>query len=552
MATLQITSFPSQVRVEEFLSISGTSQDLAGQPLTLVIDNQFQMGAGAVPSNGLWSFRFRFTSPGSRSLVILAQDQQGNGVRSQTIAITVVNATPPPLQITALPAQVRISENFTFRGIAQGLDNRPLTLIVDDQYRFTLGNIPVGGNWGAQFRLTSPGNRKLVVSATNSQGTALNSPAVNLLVTDTPLPQIAINTFPAQVAVRQEFVISGTASGLAGQPVTLTIDNQFKTTAGMVAANGTWQSVFQFLQPGMRRLTASVENLANPVISNTVTITVAGVSPRLLITPPDQPIYAETEFELAGEARNFADGEQLVIQADRKYILGRPIVQNQRWRSQLFFYQPGQRLIEVIASDQEKAQIELTIQATPSSLQIFPRSIWSSTTTSEGIPDLLNPKRITLHHTVIALLPTTATQAQEIQRMRQILDIHLNSSGYSDIGYHYIIMPSGRIYEGRNSRKRGAHDLVNDGVGVAVDGDFQGSLRIGAQQYEAVVGLCTLLCKRLGISDPVTPVSTITADFGTRSLARILGHRDRVITACPGTLADRLAGIRQEVKQRLS
>lgn len=551
VTSLQVTSFPSQIRVEEFLSISGTSQGLAGQPLTLVIDNQFQMGAGAVPSNGLWSFRFRFTSPGNRSLVILARDPQGNSVRSQTMAIAVVNAAPPPLQITTLPAQVQVSDSFVLRGIARGLDNRPLALIVDDQYRFALGNIPAGGNWGAQFRLTSPGNRKLVVSASNAQGATFNSPAVNLLVIDAPASQIAITAAPTQVAVRQEFTIAGTSSGLAGQPITLTIDNQFKTSAGTIAADGSWQSLFQFLQPGVRRLTAAVDNPANPAISNTVTITVAGTSPRLTITPPSQPIYAEAEFELSGEARNFADGEQLVIQADGKYILGRPIVQNQRWRSQLFFYQPGKRSIEVIASDQEKQQIELTIQPAPSTLQIFSRSLWTASTTPEAIPDLLNPRRITLHHTVIAALSSTASQSQEIQRMRQILDIHLNSSGYSDIGYHYVVMPSGRIYEARNSRKRGAHDLVNDGVGVAVDGDFQGSLRVGLQQYEAVVGLCVLLCKRLGITDPITPVSTATADFGTRSLARILGHRDRVITGCPGTLYDRLAEIRQDVKQKL-
>lgn len=551
MATLQITSFPAQVRVEEYLSISGTAQDLAGKPLTLLIDNQYQMGAGAVPSNGLWSFRFRFTSAGKRSLVILAQDNSGNQVRSQTITISVINASPPPLQITVLPAQVRVAETFTFQGIAQGLEGRPLTLIVDDQYQFALGNIPAGGNWSVQFRFTSPGNRKLVVAATNAQGATFISPPAPLLVLGTASPQIEITTFPAQVAARQSFLIAGTAVELTGQPVTLTIDNQLRTSAGTVAADGSWRTMFQFLQPGTRRLTASVDSGTNPIISKTVTLTVVAASPRLTITPPTPPIYAETAFELGGEARTFADGDQLVVQAEGKYVLARPIVQSQRWQSRLFFNQAGKRLVEVIASDQEKAQIELDIQPAPSSLQIFSRNLWTATPTPEALPDLVNPKRITLHHTVIANLPSNASQSQEIQRMRRILDIHLNSSGYSDIGYHYVVMPSGRIYEGRSSRKRGAHDVVNDGIGVAVDGDFQGSLRLGMPQYEAVVGICTLLCKRMGITDPITPVSTITADFGTKPLSRILGHRDRVATGCPGTVYARLAEIRRDVKQAL-
>ncbi|WP_416666020.1 N-acetylmuramoyl-L-alanine amidase [Egbenema bharatensis] len=551
MATLQITSFPAQVSREEFLSISGVSQELAGRPLTLTVDNQFQTGAGVVPSNGLWSFRFRFTTAGNRSVVVSAQDNAGNTVRSQAVTIAVSNTTPPLLQITTLPAQVRLNEELTVRGIAQGLDGRPLTLTVDDRFQFALGTIPTGGNWGIQFRFNTPGNRRLTVSATNAQGNTFSSPPANILVLDGAPPTIEITSFPDRVAARQAFTISGRSSGLIGQPVTLAIDNQFRTAAGLVADDGSWQTTSQFLQTGTRRLTASVDTLSTPIISNTVTITVIAAAPRLLIVPPTQPIMAQMGFVLTGEARGFANGEQLVIRVDGQFVVARPIVQNQRWQATLLFNQPGQRVVEVIASDQERAQIVLNVQPSPMAINLFPRNIWTANPTPESLPNLLNPGRITLHHTVIVNLPSTATQSQEIQRMRQVRDIHLNSSGYSDIGYHYIVMPSGRVYEGRSSRKRGAHDVINDGIGVAVDGDFQGSLRVGPQQYEAVVAICTMLCRQLGISDPVNPVSTVTADFGTRSLPRILGHRDRVATICPGTLYARLGEIRRDVRQNL-
>jgi hypothetical protein len=240
----------------------------------------------------------------------------------------------------------------------------------------------------------------------------------------------------------------------------------------------------------------------------------------------------------------------LGIRADGQFVISRPIVRNQRWQASLVFNQAGQRVIEVISSDQERAQITLNIQPT-AAITILPRSLWTANPTPDSLPNLVNPQRITLHHTVIATLPSSASQAQEIQRMRQILNIHLNSSGYSDIGYHYIVMPSGRVYEGRSSRKRGAHDIINDGIGIAVDGDFQGSMRVGPQQYRAVVAICVTLCRQLRITDPVNPVSTVTADFGTRPLPRILGHRDRVATVCPGTLYGRLGEIRQDVRRIL-
>jgi hypothetical protein len=140
--------------------------------------------------------------------------------------------------------------------------------------------------------------------------------------------------------------------------------------------------------------------------------------------------------------------------------------------------------------------------------------------------------------------------------MRSIRDYHVNSLQWSDIGYHYVIMPSGRIYEGRYDRKRGAHDKVNDGFGIAFDGNYVSS-SITDAQFNSAVALCTQLCKRMGINDPTVLVSTPTYFSGNpnRNLPRILGHRDRGNTSCPGTpngTTVRLEQIRQAVKRALS
>lgn len=461
------------------------------------------------------------------------------------------------IQITSFPAQVRVEDFLTVSGNARGYAGRPLTVTFDDRFQNGAGNVAADGTWNVRFRFTQIGSRKLVFSLDDGRGNIIRSQPITISVIAAPPKTIQITSFPAEVKTREGFTIQGVSTGAAGRPVILTIDNQVRSNAGTIAADGTWQTQFQFLQAGVRRITAAiVESGPDDLVpSNTVTVRVVAASPRITITPPTRPIRAKEVFELEGQANGLEDGQQLVVRADRQYVLARPTVQNQRWQATLFFHQGGDRVVEVIVSDQEKAQITLDIQEAQPTLQVFPYTVWTNEATPDSIGDLVNPKRITLHHTVITALPANATQATEIQRMRRILDIHLNSSGYSDIGYHYIIMTSGRVYEGRSSRKVGAHDEINDGYGVAVDADLQGSLNINPTQFDTIVALCTMLCKRMGITDPVTPVNTQVRTSGSqievKSLPRIIGHRDRSQTACPGNLYRRLDEIRQAVRRQL-
>jgi hypothetical protein len=271
---------------------------------------------------------------------------------------------------------------------------------------------------------------------------------------------------------------------------------------------------------------------------------------------PQSPKTSEP-FVLKGTATDVDDGDELLILVDDQFEVARPRVQNGKWEVTLIFNRGGDRLVEVIASDQDnKAKIVLSLET--GALEIISRSIWGANPPKNSLVSLPNPKRITIHHTVKTMLPTTATQATEASRMLEIQQSHQNANGWSDIGYHYIIMPSGRIYEGRPNGKKGAHDQFNDGFGVAFDGSFELSgSKITDAQFNSAVALCTQLCKKIRITDPTTLVSTPIARDGktTANLPRILGHQDRINTACPGMkkgTSVRLEEIRQEVKNRLS
>lgn len=73
----------------------------------------------------------------------------------------------------------------------------------------------------------------------------------------------------------------------------------------------------------------------------------------------------------------------------------------------------------------------------------------------------------TLHHTV-------HTQDDEILAMQAILYLHQEIYGWADIGYHFVVAPSGNIYEGRDLEYLGAHTLdKNKGnIGIAFMGCY--------------------------------------------------------------------------------
>jgi len=362
---------------------------------------------------------------------------------------------------------------------------------------------------------------------------------------------IEITTILTEVKTKESFTIKGNTSlENAGKPLTITVDNRFKSSGPAVNADGSWSVDFVFQQPGDRRLKISV----NDEDSETQTIKVVASQLCLRFTNVPNEIRTEKSFTLSGETDGFDDGDQLLLTADG-FVLARPLVKDNKWRATVLFHQGGKRMVVLESSEQDRVQIVLDVEA-DQDLKVVPRSNWlDNNPPVKSLADLPNPKRITIHHFFNPSNPAQ-TEFEEIQRMRGVRRGQMENpvQRFSDIGYHFVIMSSGRIYEGRPQGKRGAHDVINDGFGVAFDGDYT-SRTITQEQFDSAVALCTKLCQQIGITDPTIPVSTPTADFGTINLPRICGHRDRVITGCPGTPGGstvRLNEIRQAVKSKLS
>lgn len=156
------------------------------------------------------------------------------------------------------------------------------------------------------------------------------------------------------------------------------------------------------------------------------------------------------------------------------------------------------------------------------SLAIQPRSAWSPKRENRSNLDpMQRPSKVTIHHSAMYFRSTSprdaAAQIGKIQRE------HMKTRGYGDIGYHFLIDPSGRIWEGRQLRWQGAHAHGNNNIGnigVCLLGNFmrqrdgQGPTK---DQVQAMEQLVVSLTQRYRMRGDV-----------------LFCHSDFRSTACPG------------------
>jgi hypothetical protein len=546
---LKVTQAPQgPVLVKQQFLITGiASTSYAGRTLTLIADGQFSAPGPVVAADGLWQVQFLFQQPGNRRLKIAIDN---DSVELPILVVTTLPEGYTRVRFLTPPRQVVVNQATTLIGEADNYPDGAVLLLRADQ-RFELARPVVRANkWQAPIVLTQTG-RRLIEIIGEGQDTAQIFLEV---VARLPQPsRLRFTTVPDRIQTGQTVVVAGEADDYRdGTQLLLRVDKTYEIARPTVQA-GRWQAPIAFNFGGNRLLEiiGSEQDRAEARIE--VVTRPQPRPPRVSFVGAPTQVKAEDNFTIGGNAENYAENAQLVLRADGQIELARPQVKNGKWQSNILLRQPGRRLLEIIGSEQDKAATVITVAAPASDLRLFARSTWTSIPTPVELPNF-QPLRITLHHTALGGAPSVnATQGQEFERMRLIYSSHVNGNGWSDIGYHFIVMPSGRAYAARSERKRGAHDVINDGLGIAFDGIYS-NRTISAQQFDAAIGLCTVLCKRYGITNTVTPVPTATADFGTRNLPRIIGHRDRVSTECPGSPGGttvRLAEIRQAVNARL-
>lgn len=157
------------------------------------------------------------------------------------------------------------------------------------------------------------------------------------------------------------------------------------------------------------------------------------------------------------------------------------------------------------------------------------------------------PVKIIVHHTVTANT-SDHSKAQAKKHARQVQNIHMDSNGWKDTGYLFLVSRGGYITEGRHrslGQLKGGKNFVEGahtsgqnllGLGIALEGSYHLSAGVPKAQWNKLVHLCAYSCQKYKIKPK-----------------NIFGHRDFGSTACPGDkMYKRIAELRKAVRKRLN
>ncbi|MFA9479123.1 peptidoglycan recognition family protein [Phycisphaerales bacterium AB-hyl4] len=163
-------------------------------------------------------------------------------------------------------------------------------------------------------------------------------------------------------------------------------------------------------------------------------------------------------------------------------------------------------------------------------LNAVARSRWAS---AGPVTSRVNPmngvSRITVHHEGWTSFWDNG-EASTAERIERIRNVHVRDRGWGDIGYHYIIDRSGRIWQGRAIGYQGAHvgGANENNLGIMLLGNFD-------QQSPTDVQLDRL-------------VSSLRSLMRTHNVAnhRVYTHQELSPSACPGrNLQPRMVSLRR-------
>ena len=148
---------------------------------------------------------------------------------------------------------------------------------------------------------------------------------------------------------------------------------------------------------------------------------------------------------------------------------------------------------------------------------IITRSGWGARAANTAVLPTRPAPWVVIHHTAGA---ACTTQALCSTQMRNIQNFHMNTNGWADIGYNFLVGGDGLVYEGRGWGRQGAHSpgYNSRSVGVSFIGTFSTALPVLAARNNAQALI------RCGVS-----LGHVSSTYW------LIGHRQDIATDCPGT-----------------
>jgi len=189
---------------------------------------------------------------------------------------------------------------------------------------------------------------------------------------------------------------------------------------------------------------------------------------------------------------------------------------------------------------------EVVAQTTPGPQPtICSKSCWGgrSGSCSTGVGSVT---RAIIHHTAGPGDYTTDYETGKA-RMRSNQNYHMDSNGWCDIGYHFLVNAGGHIYAGRSYTLRGAHDGCNaNSLGFTALGYYHTPYN---HPFTSALqnGLAAVIAWKM----PSGWSASGSGSYCGNTVGTLDGHYKVKATACPGTLIiNGLGALRSNVSGR--
>ena len=170
--------------------------------------------------------------------------------------------------------------------------------------------------------------------------------------------------------------------------------------------------------------------------------------------------------------------------------------------------------------------------------RIYTRSEWGARSPRNAWSYATPVTHLAIHHTASTADGNADTWSECAAAIRGVQNYHMNVNGWSDIGYNYLVCPTGAIFQGREDNNHasdvvGAHDSYNRrSVGANGLGYYHPpySQTPPGAMLDGFAQLFAWIADRRGID---LSASSYYAARGI-TVSNVYGHRQVKATACPG------------------
>lgn len=249
------------------------------------------------------------------------------------------------------------------------------------------------------------------------------------------------------------------------------------------------------------------------------------------------------------DSSHYNTSELLYLENDTKFYQLK-ITTNKSLGNHLFssidahFFSPGHTPTNIIAEGTNGGPTTSPLSCNCAIPNYITRTQWGHPQ-GQTLPgaSTTNVTHLIVHHS-----DGSNTSSDWAATVRAIRDFHVNTNGWADIGYNFLVAPDGTLFEGRRSNNTdvtGAHFCGFNAatMGVCMLGSYT-SVNITNTAKNTLVRTLAWKCCDKGI-DPLTQALHSSSNL---NLNRISGHRDGCATSCPGnTFYPNLPTIRTEV-----